>query len=146
MISGIRNPMVFPFGTTAEGLRELHTAARELLPQVDLSKVIRSFVKGFLPPDKVINLYIPKIAGKEKRKKEGSKEGTLGVEGMDADLLRALFQKYADASTERGKALRKAICDKFHFTSLEFQTLEGVIKAIGIEPCKLCTYCWNGKE
>ena len=62
-------------------------------------KVIRSHIKSFLPPEKVINLYIPKVAGKEKRKKEGSKEGTLGVEGMDANLLRALFQKYADSST-----------------------------------------------
>ncbi len=61
-------------------------------------KVIRAHIKGMLPPEKVINLYIPKIAGKEARKKEGSKEGTLGVEGMDADLLRDLFRKYADAS------------------------------------------------
>jgi amidophosphoribosyltransferase len=29
---------------------------------------------------------------------------------------------------------------------LEFQSLDGVIKAIGLDPCKLCTYCWNGKE
>ena len=57
-------------------------------------KVIRSYIKSFLPPEKVINLYIPKIEGKEKRKTVGSKEGTLGVEGMDADLLRELFKKY----------------------------------------------------
>jgi len=56
------------------------------------------------------------------------------------------IQEYADGNTERGKAMRKAICDKFKFASLGFQTLEGVINAIGMEPCKLCTYCWNGKE
>lgn len=56
------------------------------------------------------------------------------------------IEEYSDGSTERGKALRKAICDKMHFSSLEFQTLDGVIKSIGIDPCKLCTYCWNGKE
>ena len=56
------------------------------------------------------------------------------------------IEEYSDSSTERGKNLRKTICDKFHFASLEFQSLEGVIKAIGLEPCKLCTYCWNGKE
>ncbi len=56
------------------------------------------------------------------------------------------IEEYSDFHTERGKALRKAICEKFHFASLEFQSLEGLIKAIGIEPCKLCTYCWNGKE
>ncbi len=56
------------------------------------------------------------------------------------------IDEYSDASTERGKALRKAICEKLNFASLEFQSLEGIIKAIGLEPCKLCTYCWNGKE
>lgn len=56
------------------------------------------------------------------------------------------ISEYSDASTERGKKLRKAICEKLNFTSLEFQSLEGIIKAIGLEPCKLCTYCWNGKE
>ena len=56
------------------------------------------------------------------------------------------IEEYCDSNTERGKKLRKAICEKLHFESLEFQSLEGVIKAIGLEPCKLCTYCWNGKE
>ena len=63
-------------------------------------------------------------------------EGEEGLNHLD---------EYADGSTERGKAMRKAIADKFHFSSLEFQTLEGTIEAIGLEPCKLCTYCWNGK-
>ncbi len=63
-----------------------------------------------------------------------------GEEGMKH------VQEYADGKTERGKAMRKAICEKFNFSSLGFQSLEGVIKAIGIEPCKLCTYCWTGKE
>lgn len=56
------------------------------------------------------------------------------------------LEEYSDFSTERGKKLRDAICKKLNFASLEFQSLEGVIKAIGLEPCKLCTYCWNGKE
>ena len=56
------------------------------------------------------------------------------------------IEEYSDASTERGRNLRNTICEKFHFDSLEFQSLEGAIKAIGIEPCKLCTYCWNGKK
>ena len=56
------------------------------------------------------------------------------------------IEEYADGNTERGKKMRKTICDKFKFASLGFQTIDGVVKAIGIEPCKLCTYCWNGKE
>ena len=54
--------------------------------------------------------------------------------------------EYSDGKTERGKNLRETISKKFNFASLDFQSLEGVIKAIGIDPCKLCTYCWNGKE
>ena len=56
------------------------------------------------------------------------------------------IEEYADGNTQRGKAMRAAICEKFKFASLGFQTLEGVVGAIGLEPCKLCTYCWNGKE
>ena len=56
------------------------------------------------------------------------------------------IKEYADGNTERGKKMRKLICDKFKFDSLGFQTIDGVVKAIGLEPCKLCTYCWNGKE
>ena len=56
------------------------------------------------------------------------------------------LEEYSDGTTERGKALRSAICEKLHFASLDFQSLEGLIEAIGIDRCKLCTYCWNGKE
>ncbi len=63
-----------------------------------------------------------------------------GPEGVDH------IEEYSDGKTERGKKLRQAICEKMGFSSLEFQSLEGIIKAIGVDPCKLCTYCWNGKE
>lgn len=56
------------------------------------------------------------------------------------------IEEYSDMNTERGKNLRRTICEKMGFASLEFQSLEGIVKAIGIDPCKLCTYCWNGKE
>lgn len=78
-------------------------------------KVIRSYIKSFLPADKVYNLYIPQIAGKEKRKREGSKEGTLGVEGMDASLLRALFEKFADISSKNTDEITK---QDFYFYGL----------------------------
>ena len=56
------------------------------------------------------------------------------------------IDEYADGDTERGKAMRKTMCEKFKFASLGFQTVDGVIGAIGMDKCKLCTYCWNGKE
>ena len=63
-------------------------------------------------------------------------EGEEGFEHLD---------EYSDASTERGAKMRQAICEKLHFASLDFQSLEGIIKAIGLPPEDVCTYCWNGK-
>ena len=60
-------------------------------------KVIRSHISSLVPKDRLIQLYIPKIAGKEKRKAAPSAEGTLGVEGMERQLLRELFEPYVDA-------------------------------------------------
>ena len=65
---------------------------------------------------------------------------------LEGDAAVEHLEEYADSRTERGKAMRKAICDKFKFESLEFQSLNGLIEAIGIDRCKLCTYCWNGRE
>ncbi len=56
------------------------------------------------------------------------------------------LDEYADPSTERGKCLLKEICDEMGFDSLEYQTLDGMLEAIGLDPSKLCTYCWSGKE
>ena len=56
------------------------------------------------------------------------------------------IDEYIDGTTDRGKALRKCICEKLHLASLEFQSLGGIIDAIGIDESEVCTYCWNGKE
>ena len=64
-------------------------------------------------------------------------EGEEGLEHLD---------EYMDAGTERGKAMRKAICEKLHFSSLEYQSLEGILEAIDLPACEVCTYCWDGKE
>lgn len=58
-------------------------------------KVIRSHITSALPKEMVYHLYIPEIKGKEKRKSAPSKAGTLGVEGMEDDLLRQLFAPFA---------------------------------------------------
>ena len=56
------------------------------------------------------------------------------------------ISEYSNGATQRGKNLRKAIADKFNFASLEFQSIDGIVEAIGLDRCKLCTYCWDGKE
>ena len=64
-------------------------------------------------------------------------EGEVGLTHLD---------EYADRSTERGQCLLKSICDEMGFNSLEFQTLDGMLEAIGLDRSKVCTYCWTGKK
>ena len=65
------------------------------------------------------------------------------LEGEEGDKH---LEEYSDPSTERGRKLREAICEKLHFTSLGYQSLDGLLEAIGLDRNKVCTYCWNGKE
>ncbi len=62
--------------------------------------VIRNYLKGALPKDKVLHAYIPDIYGKERRKAQGGKEGKLGVEGMSPEILMEALQK-AGAETHQ---------------------------------------------
>ncbi len=62
---------------------------------------IRSFLSELLPKDRLIQLYIPQIKGKERRKRAPGKAGTLGVEGMDAAFLRELLLPYAEGTREK---------------------------------------------
>ncbi len=59
-------------------------------------KLIRSHITSAVPKDRLIQLYIPQIAGKERRKDKPSAEGTLGVEGMETQLLYDLLAPYED--------------------------------------------------
>ena len=71
-------------------------------------KLIRSHITSAIPKDRLIQLYTPQVKGKERRKTEASKEGFLGVEGTEADTLRALLAPFAIDSFD-GESLREEI-------------------------------------
>ena len=83
---------IFNSGEKQALLRRIASGGIIVLTDSDgAGKVIRSFLNGIIPKDKIYNLYIPKIRGKEKRKISPSKEGLLGVEGMGREeLIRVL--------------------------------------------------------
>lgn len=64
-------------------------------------KVIRSHLSSAIPADRLIQLYVPRIEGKEKRKSAPSAEGILGVEGMEGKLLRELLSPFEDGDAEK---------------------------------------------
>ena len=67
--------------------------------------VIRNYLKGALPKDKVKQAYVPDIRGKERRKRHAGKEGKLGVEGMRPEVLLAALERagatFLDGEGER---------------------------------------------
>ncbi len=56
------------------------------------------------------------------------------------------LDEYADGHTERGTCMLRAICEEMGFDSLAYQTLDGMLDAIGVDRRKVCTYCWSGRE
>ena len=70
--------------------------------------VIRNHLRNILPPDKIIHLYTPRIKGKEKRKTAPSKEGFLGVEGMELEWLEKTLAPFADGGAKPRMKLTKA--------------------------------------
>ncbi len=62
--------------------------------------LIRSHIKTAVPKEKIINLYIPRVEGKEKRKDAPSKEGVLGVEGICAEKLKEMLLPYSNEGQE----------------------------------------------
>ena len=64
--------------------------------------VIRNHLKGNLPPDRVKHAYVPDIYGKERRKRQGGKEGKLGVEGMRPEVLEAALRRAGATFLDEG--------------------------------------------
>ena len=104
------------------GAKEVHI--RSACPPILYSCKYLNFSRSTSPMDLLARATIMELEGEE------------GFNHLD---------EYCDGDSERGRRMRDAICQKLHFASLEYQSLEGIYEAIGLEPCKVCTYCWNGK-
>ena len=79
-------------------------------------KQIRSFLNSILPREKIHNLYIPKIEGKERRKSAPSASGTLGVEGMSREVLERVLSPFAaDTKNENEPSKSAKMITKFDF-------------------------------
>ena len=68
------------------------------------------------------------------------------IQRLEGEIGQQHAAEYADAHTERGQCMLKAICEEMGFDSLGYQTLDGLLEAIGLDRDKVCTYCWTGEE
>ncbi len=107
----------------ASGAREVHM--RSACPPIMYSCKYLNFSRGNSDMDLLARRTIQELEGDEGQQHLG---------------------EYSDASTQRGQCMLKAICEKFGFDSLGYQSLDGLLEAIGIDRSKVCTYCWSGRE
>ncbi len=68
------------------------------------------------------------------------------IQNLEGAIGQQHAAEYADATTERGQILLKTVCEEMGFHSLGYQTLDGLLEAIGLDRDKVCTYCWTGEE
>lgn len=68
------------------------------------------------------------------------------IREREGDRETEMLQDYADPDSQNYKEMVDEIRKQLNFTSLRFHRLDDMEKSIGISPCKLCTYCWSGKE
>lgn len=83
---------------------------------------IRNHIKGLVPNNKITNVYIPEISGKEKRKDKPSKAGTLGVEGIDKYTIIDAFKKAGVISENEFESYVKKD-EKDYITKMDFYDL-----------------------
>ena len=68
------------------------------------------------------------------------------IQQLEGDEGQNHIAEYADGRTQRGQRMLEAICEDMGFDSLGYQTLDGLLEAIGLDRDKVCTYCWTGEE
>ena len=68
------------------------------------------------------------------------------IQDLEGGVGQQHLAEYADPNTERGKTMLDAICKEMGFDSLGYQSLDGLLEAIGLDRDKVCTYCWTGEE
>ena len=64
----------------------------------------------------------------------------------NGNVTEEILQEYANPESEKYAKMEAEICKELKFTSLRYNRLDDMLDSTGIDHCKLCTYCWNGKE
>lgn len=68
------------------------------------------------------------------------------IRKLEGDAKEPDLEPYTNPETEKYHAMVEEIEKQLNFSSLNYHRLDDMLDSVGISPCKLCTYCWNGKE
>ena len=125
------------------GAKEIHV--RSACPPIMYGCKYLNFSRSVSDMELITRRCIIELENLSKDKEMNANPKDAGTQ-EEIRIPEELLQEYADPKTDKHKNMVKLIEDKLNFDSLRFQELDSLIDAIGVDKCKLCTYCWNGKE
>ena len=103
-------------------------------------KVIRSHITSAIPKERLIQLYVPQLEGKEKRKLRASKEGYLGVEGIENEIIYMLLEPFASGNADREERYEITKADMYEAgltgTPDSAEKRDALALSLGL-PCKM---------
>lgn len=94
-------------------------------------------------PAAVVWLQIPEFLSLQIRAGSDHQTDYSGKEGENAEKV---LEEYADPKSDRYESMCQEICRRQNFTSLRYHRLDDLVESIGLPKCKMCTYCFDGKE
>ena len=68
------------------------------------------------------------------------------IQKREGTVTEAILEDYANPDSHNYEGMLDDIRKELNFTTLRYHRLDDMVKSIGLSPCKLCTYCFNGKE
>lgn len=68
------------------------------------------------------------------------------IEQISGDYKNVHLEKFSNPDSPEYQGMIDEICKQLNFTSLRYHRLDDMIESVGLDPKKLCTYCWDGKE
>ena len=84
---------------------------------------------------------------RETKNRRGIVVRALGEQGIKKQLQDAeVLDEYADPASQRYECMCSEICRRQNFTSLRYHRLDDLVESIGLPKCRVCTYCFDGKE
>ncbi len=128
------------------GAKEIHI--RSACPPIMFGCKYLNFSRSVTDMELVSRRVIAQLEGQTgNTENPGSGAVSRSVELSDGvEISPEVLAEYVNEDTDRHQAMVSRLREIMHFDSLCFQRLQNTIDAVGVDSCKLCTYCWNGKE
>lgn len=124
------------------GAKEIHV--RSACPPIMYGCKYLNFSRSVSDMELITRRCIMELEGIAEDEMSANPDGSGDIKQVE--ISEELLKEYADQHSERHKKMVELIEKKLNFDSLRFQELDSLIEAIGVDKCKLCTYCWDGKE